>query len=99
MYIMIVGSLLVFRSFFLLSFIHSLPLGDTTKNALSHWIVATFKCAYEMVHDHLLQNLSVKPHEIRVILASTNFHDSLKGTVLTVFFWDMADISTQHVSV
>ena len=33
------------------------------------------KLAYEMTGDHLLHNLSLKPHEIRTILASLNFHD------------------------
>ena len=51
--------------------------GDITKNALSRWMAATIKLAYEMAGDHVLQNFSVRPHEIRAISASLNFHDSM----------------------
>jgi hypothetical protein len=51
--------------------------GDVTKNALSRWIAATIKLTYEMSPDIVLQNFSVRPHEIRAISASLNFHDSM----------------------
>ena len=39
---------------------------DVTKNALLLWIMATIKLAYEVIGDHVFQNVLVKPHEIQL---------------------------------
>ena len=43
---------------------------------------ATIKLACEMAGDHILWNISVKPHGIQAILAFLNFHDSLDIKVM-----------------
>ncbi len=59
--------------------------GEITKNSLSRWIATTIRLAYEGSAQEVH---SVKPHEIRAISASLNFHDSLDVVkVMSAGFW------------